>query len=104
MAERGNITYVRALTMIAIFILLIACFNFVNLATAKSLQRAKEVGVRKTIGAGKKQLDFPVYWGNHFPRDDQYFYFCGFHCFIISLAESFYRETNTGITFCKSDS
>lgn len=57
-AKRGNITYVKALTFIAIFILLIACFNFVNLATAKSLQRAKEVGVRKTIGADRKQLIF----------------------------------------------
>src|SRR6185312_49120 len=57
-AQRGNITYVRALTIIAIFILLIACFNFINLATAKSLQRAKEVGVRKTIGADRKQLIF----------------------------------------------
>jgi len=57
-AQRGNITYVNALTIIAIFILLIACFNFVNLATAKSLQRAKEVGVRKTIGADRKQLMF----------------------------------------------
>lgn len=57
-AERGNITYVRGLTIIAGFILLIACFNFINLATAKSLQRAKEVGVRKTIGAGKSQLIF----------------------------------------------
>jgi putative ABC transport system permease protein len=56
MSVRGNITYVKALTIIALFILLIACFNFVNLATAKSLQRAKEVGVRKTIGAGRKQL------------------------------------------------
>src|SRR5664279_4650417 len=41
-ALRGNITYVRALTTIAVFILLIACFNFVNLATAKSLQRSKD--------------------------------------------------------------
>lgn len=57
-AQRGNITYVRALTFIAIFILLIACFNFVNLATAKSLKRAKEVGVRKAIGASRKQLIF----------------------------------------------
>lgn len=57
-AQRGNITYVRALIIIAIFILLIACFNFINLATAKSLQRAKEVGVRKAIGAEKKQLMF----------------------------------------------
>lgn len=56
MAVRGNITYVRGLSIIAIFILVIACFNFVNLATAKSLQRAKEVGVRKTIGASRSQL------------------------------------------------
>lgn len=56
MAVRGNITYVRALTVIAVFILLIACFNFINLATAKSLQRAKEVGVRKSIGANRRQL------------------------------------------------
>ncbi len=54
----GNITYVRALSIIAIFILLIACFNFVNLATAKSLKRAHEVGVRKSIGASRKQLMF----------------------------------------------
>lgn len=58
MSLRGNISYVNALTIIAVFILLIACFNFVNLATARSLQRAKEVGVRKTIGAGRKQLMF----------------------------------------------
>ncbi len=57
-AQRGNITYVNALIIIAIFILLIACFNFINLATAKSLQRAKEVGVRKAIGAAKQQLIF----------------------------------------------
>ncbi|HTB25733.1 MAG TPA: ABC transporter permease, partial [Puia sp.] len=54
--ERGNILYVNALIIIAGFILVIACFNFVNLATAKSLQRAKEVGVRKTIGADRSQL------------------------------------------------
>jgi putative ABC transport system permease protein len=55
-AQRGNITYVNALLIIAVFILAIACFNFINLSTAKSLRRAKEVGVRKTIGAGKRQL------------------------------------------------
>lgn len=58
MSLRGNISYVNALTIIALFILLIACFNFVNLATSRSLQRAKEVGVRKTLGAGRKQLIF----------------------------------------------
>lgn len=56
MASLGNITYVKALIIIGIFILLIACFNFINLATAKSIQRAKEVGIRKTIGANRRQL------------------------------------------------
>ena len=41
MSVRGNISYVNALTIIALFILVIACFNFVNLATSRSLQRAK---------------------------------------------------------------
>ncbi|HEX8328834.1 MAG TPA: ABC transporter permease [Hymenobacter sp.] len=53
---KGNITYVKALSFIAAFILLIAGFNFVNLSTAKSMQRAKEVGIRKTIGASREQL------------------------------------------------
>lgn len=56
MARKGNITYVRALSLIAVFILLIAIFNFVNLATAKSTQRAREVGVRKAVGAHRWQL------------------------------------------------
>jgi putative ABC transport system permease protein len=53
---RGNIVYINALIAIAAFILLIACFNFINLATARSLERAKEVGVRKSIGASRLQL------------------------------------------------
>ncbi|MEM6524877.1 MAG: ABC transporter permease [Bacteroidota bacterium] len=48
--------YVRIFIIIALFILIIACLNFVNLATARSLQRAKEVGMRKTLGASRKQL------------------------------------------------
>ena len=55
-AVRGNQTYVKALTIIALFVLVIACFNFVNLATARSFRRAKEIGVRKVIGAERKQL------------------------------------------------
>ncbi len=55
-AERGNITYVNALIVIAVFILLIACFNFINLSTALSIRRAREVGVRKAIGAVRLQL------------------------------------------------
>ncbi|QMU31207.1 ABC transporter permease [Adhaeribacter radiodurans] len=54
--NRGNINYVYAFAIIAVFILVIACFNFMNLSTARSLKRAKEVGVRKVIGAQKSQL------------------------------------------------
>jgi putative ABC transport system permease protein len=55
-AVRGNESYVKALTIIALFVLVIACFNFINLATARSFRRAKEIGVRKVIGADRKQL------------------------------------------------
>jgi putative ABC transport system permease protein len=55
-AKRGNATYVKGLSIIAIFVLLIACFNFINLATARSFRRAKEIGVRKVVGAERKQL------------------------------------------------
>ena len=57
-AIRGNETYVRSLTIIAFFVLAIACFNFINLATARSFRRAKEIGVRKVVGADRKQLIF----------------------------------------------
>jgi putative ABC transport system permease protein len=52
----GDIKYVYIFTGIALFILLIACFNFTNLSTARSLTRAKEVGLRKVVGAEKQQL------------------------------------------------
>ena len=52
----GRIEYVRIFTAVAIFILLIACINFMNLATARSSQRAREIGVRKVIGAQQKSL------------------------------------------------
>jgi ABC-type antimicrobial peptide transport system permease subunit len=54
----GAITYVRIFIIIAIMILALACINFINLATARSEKRAKEVGIRKTIGSGRKQLIF----------------------------------------------
>lgn len=52
----GGIEYVRLFTVVALFILLIACINFMNLATARSTQRAREVGVRKAVGASKLRL------------------------------------------------
>ena len=54
--DGGNIKYVKLFSTIALVILLIACINFMNLATARSEQRAKEVGVLKVMGAGKKGL------------------------------------------------
>lgn len=53
---QGNSKHVTTFSLVAIFILLIACINFMNLATAISSQRAKEVGLRKTIGARRSQL------------------------------------------------
>ncbi len=54
--ERGNADSVYALSAIAFFILIIAWVNYINLATAKSFERANEVGVRKVMGAQKDQL------------------------------------------------
>ncbi|WP_332368503.1 ABC transporter permease [Spirosoma telluris] len=52
----GRIEYVRIFSIVALFILLIACINFMNLATARSANRAKEVGVRKVVGALRSSL------------------------------------------------
>ncbi len=54
----GQIEYVHLFSIIAWIILLIACINFMNLATARSEKRAREVGVRKVLGAGKRNLVF----------------------------------------------
>ncbi|TFH65967.1 MAG: FtsX-like permease family protein [Candidatus Zixiibacteriota bacterium] len=56
--RRGNITYILLFAGIAIGVLLIACANFINLATAGSAHRAKEIGVRKTFGADHGRLTF----------------------------------------------
>jgi putative ABC transport system permease protein len=55
-APTGNINYLYILGSVALFILFIACINFMNLSTARSAKRAREVGVRKVIGAGKASL------------------------------------------------
>lgn len=54
----GNINTVYVLSAIAFFILIIACINFMNLTTAQSLKRAREVGIRKVVGSAKRQLVF----------------------------------------------
>ncbi|MTI31751.1 ABC transporter permease [Xanthovirga aplysinae] len=54
--HNGNITYVYAFSFIAILILTVACINYINLATARSTNRGKEIGVRKVVGAQRPQL------------------------------------------------
>jgi len=54
----SKIIYVRLFSLIAIFILAIACINFMNLSTAKAARRMKEVGIKKVVGAGRSQLVF----------------------------------------------
>ena len=56
MEPPGNTAFIRILTTIALFILLIACINFMNLSTAQSSKRAKEVGMRKVLGAHRGKL------------------------------------------------
>jgi predicted permease len=53
---QGDITYVYIFSLVALFVLVIACINFMNLATARSANRAKEVGLRKVVGAKRAQL------------------------------------------------
>jgi putative ABC transport system permease protein len=52
----GRIEYVKLFSLIAIFILVIACINFMNLSTAKASKRSKEVGIKKVVGASRKKL------------------------------------------------
>ncbi len=54
--DGGRITYVRAFAVVAVFILVIACINFMNLATARAANRSREVGIRKVVGAQRRSL------------------------------------------------
>lgn len=53
---QGDIKYIYIFSAIAVFIILLACVNFMNLATAQSAKRGREVGIRKVLGSGRKQL------------------------------------------------
>ncbi|TDB62738.1 ABC transporter permease [Arundinibacter roseus] len=58
----GNIRYIRIFVLVGLIILLIALFNFINLSTARATQRAREVGVRKSVGALRSSL-IVQFWG-----------------------------------------
>ena len=60
----GRIEYVQLFSLVAIFILLIACINFMNLTTARSVKRAKEIGVRKVMGALRCLADPSIHRGS----------------------------------------
>jgi len=55
-ARQGNIQFVRIFIIIAVFIILIACINFVNISTARASSRAIEVGIKKVVGSGKIRM------------------------------------------------
>lgn len=61
LGSNGNIQYIYAFSIISIFIILIACINFMNLSTARSAKRAKEVGIRKTLGSDRYALIWQFY-------------------------------------------
>ncbi len=90
----GNITYVFIFSAIAIFILLIACVNFMNLSTARSANRAKEVGIRKVVGSLRSSLitqflTESVLVSFYFPA------FCHFGCVVADASvQPACRETN----------
>jgi putative ABC transport system permease protein len=60
--SEGSIKIVRIFLIVAIVILLIACVNYVNLSTARAIQRAGEIGIRKMIGAARRQLFLQFLW------------------------------------------
>ena len=54
--RKANIVYILIFSAVALLLLVVSCINFINLATARSTHRAREVGVRKVVGAGRSQL------------------------------------------------
>ncbi|MGW8313978.1 MAG: ABC transporter permease [Bacteroidales bacterium] len=62
MHPNGNITYIRILTAIGLFVLLLAAINFMNLSTASSAGRGKEIGMKKVVGARRRDLVMQFMW------------------------------------------
>ena len=76
--ELGSMSYIWIFSSVAFFMLLIACINYMNLTTARSARRAKEIGIRKVTGSIKKTIGNAV-----FRRKFTYVFDCRFaECFI----------------------
>ena len=60
MHPNGKLSYIKILGIIGIFVLILACINFMNLATASSAGRGREIGMKKVAGATKKSTSDPV--------------------------------------------
>ena len=59
-SSQSDLRYIQMLSLVALLILIIACINYVNLSTARSLKRAKEIGLRKVVGAQRRNLVFQI--------------------------------------------
>ncbi len=96
-SEEG-MKYVRAFSIVAIFILIIACINYINLSTARSEKRAKEVGLRKVVGARRMQIA-----GQFFAESMLFTLIAlGIALFFIQMLEGVYRDL-TGKTLVLTD-
>ena len=60
-AAGGRIQFIWLFSIIGVFVLMLACINFMNLSTARSEKRAKEVGIRKTVGSAQESIDKTVF-------------------------------------------
>ena len=96
-APNVSITYIYILAAVALLILLIACFTYINLSTARSVERAKEVSIRKVAGAKKGANILAVYWR---------ICLCMFYCssawfvmrhFVITLVQPAYQSAVSNI-------
>jgi len=79
----SDIRYVYIFSLSAFLILFIACINYINLTTARSLQRVKEVGVRKVLGAGRRQLSYQFI-------GESFLFFCSAVPFALLIANVFW--------------
>src|SRR5690606_34540740 len=102
LADHGNHQYVDTMFFVSIFILLVACINFMNLATARSARRAKEVGLRKVVGAHRAQLVIQFLSEALLIAYLSFFLAIGFDCIAIPLINQLVNNIFYSITILVS--